>query len=327
MVRSLSQQLSPPPENENAPAHIPVMLNEILQALQPQDGDAYIDGTFGMGGYTSAILDRANCNVIAIDRDPEAIARGQTLKKKYADRLTLLQGCFGDIESLLLANDIHKVDGLVLDLGVSSPQIDTAERGFSFQKNGPLDMRMGTKGPSAADIVNHAKEEELSDIIFHYGEERAARKIARAIVKSRALKKITTTRELTEIIHSVLPMHGGMKTDTATRSFQALRIQVNDELGEIDRVLQASLRILKSGGRLVVVSFHSLEDRKIKEFFKQQSGTAPAVSRHMPQPERQAPAALRLLTGSAIKCSEEESAKNPRARSAKLRAAIRTEAA
>jgi len=303
------------------------MLAEVLACLSPQDGHVYIDGTFGAGGYTRAILESADCKVYAIDRDPDAIARAKEMAAEYSGRLIPVEGCFGSMKELLHVAGVERVNGIVLDVGVSSMQIDDAARGFSFRSDGPLDMRMEQKGQSAADVVNRASEQELADIIFNYGEDRASRRIAKRIVAARAEKPIETTGELTRIIHSVLPMHGGIKTDTATRTFQALRIYVNDELGELDRALAAAEEMLLPGGRLVVVSFHSLEDGIVKKFLRDRSGRAPNVSRHMPLPTGGVEAAFILEDAGGLKPSGEETSVNPRARSARLRWGIRTEAA
>ncbi|MBW7910456.1 MAG: 16S rRNA (cytosine(1402)-N(4))-methyltransferase RsmH [Alphaproteobacteria bacterium] len=307
--------------------HIPVMLAEVLACLAPKDGGVYVDGTFGAGGYTRAILESANCTVYGIDRDPEAIARAQAFTRDFAGRFHALHGCFGDAAHLLAGAGVESIDGFVLDLGVSSIQLGTASRGFSFQHDGPLDMRMSLSGESAADIVNTADEKELADIIYTYGEERAARRIAKAIVEARREKPIETTAALAAIIHRVLPMHGGMKTDTATRSFQALRIHVNDEMGEIDRALDAAPALLKDGGRLVVVSFHSLEDWRVKTYLREQSGEQAGTSRHLP-PDMSVKAApvFKLEKRNGLAPSDAETAANPRARSARLRYAIRTDA-
>lgn len=315
-------------QHQHNSGHIPVMLDEVLEHLSPKDGGVYVDGTFGTGGYTRGILEAADCTVYAIDRDPAAIEKAKTLATEYKGRVVPLQGRFGDVARLLQNAGVAAVDGFVLDLGVSSPQLDEAARGFSFREDGPLDMRMSSSGESAADLVNTASEKDLADIIFEYGEERAARRIARRIVAARAEAPITTTRALTKIIHDVLPMHGGHKTDTATRTFQALRIAVNDELGEIDRALAAAPAILHEGGRLVFVSFHSLEDGLVKRFFRRHSGQQSAPSRHAPQPHGGAAAspALSLPVAKAISASDAEAAENPRARSAKLRVAMRTNA-
>ncbi len=309
--------------------HVPVMLDEVLEHLAPRDGGVYVDGTFGAGGYSRAILMAADCTVYAIDRDPAARVRATQMAQDFGGRLIFLEGCFGDVANLLTAQGLDHIDGFVLDLGVSSPQLDEAARGFSFREDGPLDMRMSASGQSAADIVNTASEKDLADIIFQYGEDRAARRIARRIVASRADAPITTTRQLANIVHEVLPMHGGIKTDTATRTFQALRIAVNDELGELDRALDSMPEILATGGRCVVVSFHSLEDARVKRFFRQHSSEAPAPSRHMPAAAQlQKPAAppLELPVTKPVSASERETQANPRARSARLRVAVRTDA-
>lgn len=309
-----------------APAgHIPVMLAEVVETLAPKDGGVYVDGTFGAGGYARAILEAADCTLYAIDRDPEAFARARAFAQDFPNRFHPLHGCFGDVVDLLASAGVEKVDGFVLDLGVSSIQLSTASRGFSFQHDGPLDMRMSLSGESAADVVNDADEETIADIIYTYGEERASRRIARAIVEARQIARIETTAQLTAIIHRVLPMHGGMKTDTATRSFQALRIHVNDEMGEIDRALDASSRILREEGRLVVVSFHSLEDWRVKTFLREKSGEVAGTSRHLPpdMTQRSAPV-YKLEKRNGLPPSDAETAINPRARSARLRYAIRT---
>lgn len=309
---------------ESAPQHIPVMLDEVLQTLQPKDGGIYVDGTFGAGGYTRAILEAADCTVYAIDRDPHAFERAAVMQKEFGDRLVPLHGCFGDVASLLQAAGVEKIDGFVLDLGVSSIQLSTPSRGFSFLHDGPLDMRMSLDGESAADVANTASEKDLADIIFNYGEERASRRIAKAIIEARPL---STTKDLARAVHKVLPMHGGHKTDTATRTFQALRIYVNDELGELERALEAAEKILNPEGRLVVVSFHSLEDWRVKNFLKEKSGRLPNVSRHLPVMPDKSADIFTLEAANGLKPTETEIARNPRSRSARLRYAIRTGAA
>lgn len=301
--------------------HIPVLLNEVVDALRPRDGGRYVDGTFGAGGYTTAMLDRADCQVIAIDRDPDAIDAGRALAERYAPRLRLIEGRFGEMAELLSSEGVDDVDGVALDLGVSSMQFDQAERGFSFRASGPLDMRMEKNGLSASDLVNDAEESQLADIIWRYGEERRSRRVARAIVEARKQKRIETTGELAEIVRRAVGPQGRDESDPATRTFQALRIAVNDELGELERGLAAAERVLAPGGRLAVVSFHSLEDRAVKEFVRARAGRTPGPSRHAPPRADARPAELRDLTRRPVLPSDAEVASNPRARSARLRVA------
>jgi 16S rRNA (cytosine1402-N4)-methyltransferase len=309
-------------------SHIPVMLAEVLAALAPADGGIYLDGTFGGGGYAAAILDRAACTLYAIDRDPEAIARGAALAARHPGRLHLIQGGFGGMLELLSARGIAALDGVVLDLGLSSFQLDDPARGFSFRFDGPLDMRMGRDGPTAADLVRELPERELADTLFQLGEERLSRRIARAIVAARAEAPIETTARLAAIVRSVVPPdRSGI--DPATRSFQALRIRVNDELGQIERALAQAADLLAPGGRLVVVAFHSLEDRLVKRFMAEVAGRAPAPSRHDPRGLAAAMAGdaaprFRLLTPRPLRPGAAETDANPRARSARLRAIQRT---
>ena len=297
--------------------HIPVLLQEVIESLQIKENGVYVDGTFGAGGYTQAILDAnpTTC-VIAIDRDKTAIDAGQALVEKYAPRLTLLQGCFGDMDSLVQ----QEVDGVVLDIGVSSMQIDQPERGFSFQKDGPLDMRMGQTGQTAADVVNTMDEQQLADVIYQYGEERFSRKIAKAIVSRRKEKKFETTLDLVQTIHSVMPHKPG-DIDSATRTFQALRIFVNDELGQLEKGLTAAESILKDKGILSVVTFHSLEDRIVKTFF--QKASAPSYHTNKYKKTEQKNYRFQLQTKKPVSATNEEVKINPRSRSAHLRSAIR----
>jgi 16S rRNA (cytosine1402-N4)-methyltransferase len=296
--------VSPPPD------HIPVLLDEVLDCLSPRAGGVYVDGTFGAGGYTRAILDAAPCTVHAIDRDPDALALAREMALAYPNRLIVHDGCFGDMASLIAG----PVDGIVLDIGVSSMQLDRAERGFSFRHDAPLDMRMSQSGQSAADFVNTLPEEDLANVIFRYGDERASRRIARRIVEARPL---STTGDLAKAVHAVLPMHGGMRTDTATRTFQAIRILVNDELGELERALDSAAGLIAPGGVLAVVTFHSLEDALVKGFFREASGVAPAVSRHVPVLDNTRVATFR--PAKPKKAGDAECARNPRSRSATLR--------
>jgi 16S rRNA (cytosine1402-N4)-methyltransferase len=300
--------------------HVPVMLAEVLEALAPRAGGQYLDATFGGGGYAAAILGTAACTLWAIDRDPDAIARGASLAARFPGRLHLLQGSFGNLLSLLSESGVKSLDGVVLDLGVSSYQLDDPARGFSFRADGPLDMRMGRVGPTAADLVNTLPERELADVLFAFGEERRSRRIARAVVTARATAPIETTGRLASIIRSVVPTdRSGI--DPATRSFQALRIRVNDELGEIERALTQAAQLLAPGGRLVVVAFHSLEDRIVKRFMGEAAGRAPTPSRHDPRVlGTRAAARFRLLTPKALRPATAETSANPRARSARLRA-------
>jgi 16S rRNA (cytosine1402-N4)-methyltransferase len=300
--------------------HIPVMLAEVLQTLAPRAGGIYLDGTFGGGGYAGAILKSADCTLWAIDRDPAAIARGAALMALYPDRLHLIEGRFGAMLELMTEAGVSALDGIVLDIGVSSYQIDDPARGFSFRADGPLDMRMGNSPTSAADLVNTLPEKELADLLYTFGEERQSRRVARAIVTARAEAPILTTGRLADIIRGVLPPdRSGI--DPATRSFQALRIRVNEELDEITNALEQAAQLLAPAGRLVVVCFHSLEDRIIKRFMNEATGRSPAPSRHDPSGlmARRAPA-FRLLTPKALRPTEAETVANPRARSARLRA-------
>ena len=321
---------------EPSGGHRPVLLKEVLDALAPRDGAIYVDGTFGAGGYSRALLEAADCTVWGIDRDSAAVARGRALAERYAGRLTVVEGCFGDMASLLADRLPAAPDGIALDLGVSSMQLDEPERGFSFRADGPLDMRMegpAAEGrPSAAEVVNALPEAELADIIYSYGEERRARQVARAIVAARAEKPLARTGELAELVRGVVkqprPQKGGAKAiDPATRTFQALRIYVNDELGELQRGLEAAEALLGPGGRLAVVTFHSLEDRIVKQFLRERSGQQAAASRHAPPADgAQQAATFTLLFRGTRRPDEAECRANPRARSAQLRAAERTAA-
>lgn len=300
-------------------SHIPVLLSEVVAALAPRDGGIYVDGTFGAGGYSRALLAGADCQVIALDRDPSAVALGQRLAAESNGRLRMIEGCFGDMDRLLADAGIGAVDGVALDIGVSSMQIDQAERGFSFAKDGPLDMRMTPSGPTAADVVNHTDEAALADILFRFGEERQSRRIARAIVNDRRETPFTRTAQLADLIRRVVrSSRDGI--DPATRSFQALRIYVNDELGELERGLKAAESVLSDGGCLAVVTFHSLEDRMVKQFFKERSGMQAAPSRHQPQAAVGVNPVFALLNRKAVVAGEAEIRVNPRSRSAKLRA-------
>ncbi|MFD2206333.1 16S rRNA (cytosine(1402)-N(4))-methyltransferase RsmH [Kiloniella antarctica] len=325
-----------PSKNFNAQqdGHYSVMLSEIITALAPKDGEIFVDGTFGAGGYSRAIAQQADCKIYGIDRDPTAHESAKELPEVKAGKITTLSGCFGDMEHLLSEVGTTKVDGITLDLGVSSMQLDQAERGFSFQNDGPLDMRMD--GPNsdlrqpASHVVNTYGEKEIADILYKYGEEKKSRLIARAIVTDRVEKPFETTLHLSELIRRIIrtkPRKDGKTIHPATRSFQALRIYVNDELGELERGLIAAEKLLNPGGRLAIVSFHSLEDRIVKNFLRERSGGMSLGSRHSPTVE---PAALRkhpftLPTKKALAPSDSECHENARSRSAKLRVAIRTD--
>lgn len=304
--------------------HIPVLLKEMVEALNPKPGCVYLDGTFGGGGYSEAILDRADCRVIGLDRDPDAIARGQALQGFYGARLRLIEGRFGEMDDLVT----EQVDGIVLDLGVSSFQLDEADRGFSFRFDAPLDMRMSRDGLSAADAVNKLSETALADVLFFLGEEAGARRIARALVQERARAPIETTKQLADTIERALGGRNGAKTHPATQSFQALRLLVNNELDELAAGLAAAERLLRPGGALVVVSFHSLEDRLVKTFFAERSGARDGGgSRHMPEMPVGPPPTFETPVRKGIGPSEDEAKANPRARSAHLRWGVRTNAA
>ncbi len=309
----------------DASSHIPVMLREVVEALAPKEGGIYVDCTFGRGGYSRALLKAANCRVIAVDRDPEAIEAGQKMVREFSPRLALVQGPFGAVDVLLAGQHVSLVDGIVLDLGVSSPQLDQANRGFSFSADGPLDMRMSKSGPSAADVVNDMEEQQLANVIFQFGEERLSRRVARSIVEARKERRLMRTTELADIVRKAVPRSkDGL--DPATRTFQALRIYVNDEIGELSRALSASEKLLKPHGRLAVVSFHSLEDRVVKDFFRDRSSTGSMLSRYLPARDEGMQPSFKILTKKPQTPSKQEIAHNPRARSAKLRVGERTEA-
>jgi 16S rRNA (cytosine1402-N4)-methyltransferase len=294
--------------------------------LEPRDGERYIDATFGAGGYTRAILNAAACAVLAIDRDPEAVAAGNAMGAEFAGRLVLAQAPFSDMEAIAADAGWRGVNGVVFDLGVSSMQLDEAERGFSFMRDGPLDMRMSREGESAADVVNTADEAELATIIYRLGEERRSRAIAAAIVRARTDAPIERTAQLAAIVERVLGRRHDDPKHPATRTFQALRLHVNDELGEIHRGLEAAECILKPDGRLCVVTFHSLEDRIVKRFLVERSGRARGVSRYQPDAPKGAPPSFELRDRHGLAPDETEIANNPRSRSARLRYAIRTDA-
>jgi len=294
--------------------HIPVLLNEVLAALSPKDGGVYVDGTFGAGGYAVAILEAADCKVIGIDRDPKAIALASDLQKKYGERLVLINARFSQMAEVVSG----KVDGVALDLGVSSMQIDNAERGFSFQKDGALDMRMSGEGMTAADVVNTLPEAELADIIYKYGQERFSRKVAAAIAARRKDMPFTSTLDLAGVVATVVP-RAKDGIHPATRTFQALRIYVNDELGELQKGLAAGAALLKPSGKLAVVSFHSLEDGIVKAFMQEKAGKVPAASRYMPIKNEPLAQDFRLLNKKPLLPGDEEVRLNPRSRSAKLR--------
>jgi 16S rRNA (cytosine1402-N4)-methyltransferase len=308
--------------------HVPVLLAQMLHAVTARDGQSFIDATFGAGGYSKAILTAASgSRVLAIDRDPTALAAGRWLAEQYPGRLQLSEGRFGDLDRLAATAGFAPADGVVLDVGVSSMQLDDPERGFSFQSDGPLDMRMSLSGPTAADVLNAADEARLADILFHLGEEKSARAIARAIVTRRHQRPIARTSELAQLVARVLGREKIAGRHAATRTFQALRIYVNDELFELAGGLSAAERVLAPGGRLVVITFHSLEDRLVKHFFRERAAPQAHASRHLPplaEPRR--PPSFRFLNHRPVSPTDTEVAANPRARSARLRAAVRTDA-
>lgn len=296
--------------------HIPVLIDAILKACAPIEG-VWLDGTFGAGGYTRAFLEAGADRVIAVDRDPLAFEMAAPWAASYGDRLVMQPGVFSQMDRYA-----QGLDGVVLDLGVSSMQLDLAERGFSFMRDGPLDMRMSQDGASAADLVNTAEEEDLADILYHYGEERASRRIARAII---AARPVTTTLQLASIVEKCLPRPKPGQSHPATRSFQALRIAVNNEYGELYQGLMAAERALAPGGKLAVVTFHSVEDRMVKRFLTARSGKAANANRYAPETVTE-PAQFEVKSRKAISADAAELAANPRSRSAKLRVAVRTDA-
>jgi 16S rRNA (cytosine1402-N4)-methyltransferase len=327
----------PAPETSAKP-HIPVLLDEVLEALRPTAGETYIDGTFGAGGYSTATLNAADCAVLGLDRDPTAIAAAQLLCHRYAGRLRVIEAPFSTLDHVAQVHETPEgqplapvfVDGVVLDIGVSSMQLDQAERGFSFQTDGPLDMRMSQggrfAGPSAADIVNTLDADDLADIFFRLGDERRSRQIARAIVMDRDAEPFTRTLQLADLVSRILKTKKIDGRHAATRVFQALRIYVNDELGELVLALAAAERCLKPGGRLVVVTFHSLEDAIVKRFFRARTGRESKGSRHGPlNSEPQTLPSFQFVNHRPVNPSETEIARNPRSRSARLRSAVRTE--
>ena len=308
-----------------AALHHPVMLVEVVEAIAPRAGAVYIDATFGRGGYSKAVLEAADCTIIAIDRDPDAVPASQDLAATFPGRLVFSSSRFSRLATLASRHGANTVDGVMFDLGLSSPQVDEAERGFSFRGDGPLDMRMDGTGPDAGDFVNTASEAELARVLRDYGEERAARRVAKAVVAARAAAPITRTLQLAEIVRSALPPGKPGQVDPATRSFQAIRIKVNDELAEIRDGLAAAERVLRPGGVLAVVSFHSLEDRIVKRFMLERSDQAPRPSRHLPDAPRHAPS-FELPRRRPVTPGKAEVDRNPRARSARLRVAVRTDA-
>jgi 16S rRNA (cytosine1402-N4)-methyltransferase len=319
---------SPEEGRRGTRTHVPVLLPEVLAALAPQAGQRFIDGTFGAGGYSAALLDAVrDTRVLAIDRDPAAVAAGRSLAERGGGRLTLIEGRFGELDRLAEAAGFAPADGVVLDIGVSSMQLDDPARGFSFQADGPLDMRMSGSGPTAADLVNEAEEADIADILFQLGEERRSRAIARAIVARRHERPFTHTLELAETVERVLGRGKIGGRHPATRTFQALRVYVNDELGELAQGLAAAERVLNPDGRLAVVTFHSLEDARVKRFLQARAGKREGGSRHLPPeaPPKQEPS-FRFVNPKPVSPAETEIEANPRARSARLRWAVRTAA-
>ncbi|MCZ4340648.1 16S rRNA (cytosine(1402)-N(4))-methyltransferase RsmH [Sphingomonadaceae bacterium G21617-S1] len=302
--------------------HIPVLLDEVIAGLDPKAGETHVDGTFGAGGYTRALLD-TGARVYAFDRDPDAIAEGRAFAEEQGGRLILVPERFSRLAEALAERGVDQVDGVTLDIGVSSMQLDRAERGFSFQADGPLDMRMDQAGMSAADFVNEADEEEIADVLHDLGEEPRARRVARAIVHARP---ITRTAQLADVVRRALGHKPHEKKDPATRTFQAIRIHLNAELDELEQGLAAAERVLRPGGRLAVVSFHSIEDRIVKRFLRERSGATPAGSRHLPDIRGAGPRPSFEAVAKPVRAGEAEIARNPRSRSATLRVAHRTEA-
>jgi 16S rRNA (cytosine1402-N4)-methyltransferase len=313
------------PDAPTPVGHIPVLVGAVLSALAPRDDAIYIDATFGSGGYSMALLGAARCRVFGIDRDPEAVQNGRDLAERFGGRLTIIEGRFGEMLRLLAPMTISPIAGIAFDLGISSVQLDTPERGFSFRSDGPLDMRMSREGPSAADLIASLSEHQLAELIRDFGEERFARRVARAIMAAQHRRPIRRTIELAEIVRAAVPAFEPGQ-DPATRTFQALRIAVNDELGELDRGLVAAERLLMPGGRLAVVSFHSLEDRRVKQFLQRRRAGAPQTSRHAPSPMGTPVPSFKLLGRRAFRPDAAEIARNPRARAARLRAAERSTA-
>lgn len=300
--------------------HISVLLSEVIETLSPKAGETYVDGTFGRGGYTRAILEKKFCHVVAIDRDPDAIEFAKPFKAEFKDRFNIVEGNFGSMSELL---ESHKgqIDGVVLDLGISSPQVDDPERGFSFQQEGPLDMRMSRKELSAYDVINSYSEERIANILWELGEERESRRISKAIINHREKSPISTTTQLAQIIHAA-KKERPKKIDPATKTFLALRLYVNDELGEVQKGLEAAKKLLKDGGRLVVVTFHGLEDNIVKRFFRKEALPPALPSRHAPQTDRKEEKfspTFYLPKKKGVEPSREEILRNPRARSARLR--------
>ena len=307
----------------SSPHHIPVLRDEVVDALAIAPGETHVDGTFGAGGYTKAILEKGAARVFAFDRDPDAIQYGETLAASSGGRLTLVPERFSRMRQALAAHGVEVVDGVTLDIGVSSMQLDRPGRGFSFAADGPVDMRMAQEGQSAADFLNQADEGEIANVIFQYGEEPKSRRIARAIVAARPIER---TGQLADIVRKAVGHRPGMKKDPATRTFQAIRIHINEELQELEGGLAAAEQVLKPGGRLAVVTFHILEDRIVKRFLRSRSGSLPAGSRHLPAANETGPAPTFEAVSRPVRPGEAETAANPRARSATLRSARRTTA-